>query len=257
MVSRGKHLLHRVEGGLTLHSHLRMEGQWADRGDPGAEARLAALTRPARLAWPHGTGLPWGCGGMLDLVETAREAELVGPGPGPARSDWDAARAVDNLVDAAVPIGEALLDQRNLAGLGTSGRPRRSSCSGCRPGPRRPAWSGRSSSWSWSVRTASSTAVAEMPSSRRPAQGPGGRRPSCMAAAADRAGAAARSCGSRPSASPRGNEPCSTAPDARAVSRRPTTAGPNSLWGPSRGRMVGPAAVAATDPEPRRRGRQR
>ncbi|HEX5970088.1 MAG TPA: DNA-formamidopyrimidine glycosylase family protein, partial [Intrasporangium sp.] len=26
VVSRGKHLLHRVEGGWTLHSHLRMEG---------------------------------------------------------------------------------------------------------------------------------------------------------------------------------------------------------------------------------------
>ena len=25
---RGKHLLHRVEGDLTLHSHLRMEGSW-------------------------------------------------------------------------------------------------------------------------------------------------------------------------------------------------------------------------------------
>src|SRR3954462_3249337 len=27
-VSRGKHLLTRVEGGLTVHPHLRMEGSW-------------------------------------------------------------------------------------------------------------------------------------------------------------------------------------------------------------------------------------
>ena len=26
--SRGKHLLHRLDTGLTIHSHLRMEGQW-------------------------------------------------------------------------------------------------------------------------------------------------------------------------------------------------------------------------------------
>jgi endonuclease-8 len=26
--ARGKHLLHRLDNGLTLHSHLRMEGQW-------------------------------------------------------------------------------------------------------------------------------------------------------------------------------------------------------------------------------------
>ena len=28
VVSRGKHLLHRIDGGLTLHSHLRMDGRW-------------------------------------------------------------------------------------------------------------------------------------------------------------------------------------------------------------------------------------
>ncbi|WP_344929546.1 DNA-formamidopyrimidine glycosylase family protein, partial [Streptosporangium carneum] len=27
-VSRGKHLLTRVDGGLTVHTHLRMEGSW-------------------------------------------------------------------------------------------------------------------------------------------------------------------------------------------------------------------------------------
>ena len=28
VVPRGKHLLHRVEGDITVHSHLRMEGSW-------------------------------------------------------------------------------------------------------------------------------------------------------------------------------------------------------------------------------------
>ena len=28
VVSRGKHLLTRVAGGLTLHTHFRMEGSW-------------------------------------------------------------------------------------------------------------------------------------------------------------------------------------------------------------------------------------
>ena len=27
-VSRGKHLLTRVEGGLTVHTHLKMDGSW-------------------------------------------------------------------------------------------------------------------------------------------------------------------------------------------------------------------------------------
>jgi len=30
-VSRGKHLLIRLEGGMTLHSHLKMEGGWTSR----------------------------------------------------------------------------------------------------------------------------------------------------------------------------------------------------------------------------------
>src|SRR6202012_2912855 len=35
-VSRGKHLLTRTRGGLTVHTHLRMDGSW--RGRPAAEA---------------------------------------------------------------------------------------------------------------------------------------------------------------------------------------------------------------------------
>ncbi|MEO7236794.1 MAG: DNA-formamidopyrimidine glycosylase family protein, partial [Lapillicoccus sp.] len=28
VVSRGKNILHRLDNGVTIHSHLRMEGQW-------------------------------------------------------------------------------------------------------------------------------------------------------------------------------------------------------------------------------------
>jgi endonuclease-8 len=120
VVSRGKHVLHRVEGGLTLHSHLRMEGQWRIEATPGLAARwrrnpqLRALVSAAD--WTA-LGLRLG---MLDLVPTAREGDLVGHlGPDVLGPDWDAARAVDNLARAHVPIGQALLDQRNLAGIGT------------------------------------------------------------------------------------------------------------------------------------------
>ena len=120
VVSRGKHLLHRIEGGLTLHSHLRMEGQWRVEATPSLAGRwrrnpqLRALV--AAADWT-GLGLRLG---MLDLVPTAREGDLVGHlGPDVLGPDWDAARAVDNLARAHVPIGQALLDQRNLAGVGT------------------------------------------------------------------------------------------------------------------------------------------
>lgn len=120
VVSRGKHLLHRIDGGLTLHSHLRMEGQWRIE----ATARLKpGWRRSPDLRALVGTADWTALGlrlGMLDLVETRDEAQLVGHlGPDLLGDDWDASVAVDHLAAARVPLGEALLDQRNLAGLGT------------------------------------------------------------------------------------------------------------------------------------------
>ena len=120
VVSRGKHLLHRMDGGLTLHSHLRMEGQW----------RIEA-TGTLKPGWKHSPDLralvaadEWTALGLrlgrLDLVDTRHEDRLVGHlGPDLLGPDWDPERAVENLAAAGAPIGAALLDQRNLAGLGT------------------------------------------------------------------------------------------------------------------------------------------
>ncbi|MBS2966161.1 Fpg/Nei family DNA glycosylase [Actinocrinis puniceicyclus] len=119
VVPRGKHLLFRLDNGLTLHSHLRMDGVWRVyrtaerwRGGPSHEIRavLAAADRAA-----VGYRLP-----VLDLVPTAREDTLVGHlGPDLLGPDWDAAEAVRRLLAAPRrAVGEALLDQRNLAGIG-------------------------------------------------------------------------------------------------------------------------------------------
>ncbi|MFD7990455.1 DNA-formamidopyrimidine glycosylase family protein [Streptomyces mexicanus] len=118
-VARGKHLLTRIEGGLTLHSHLRMEGAWKVygsgerwKGGPAHQIR-AVLTTADRAA--VGYRLP-----VLDLLRTAQEDRTVGHlGPDLLGPDWDPDRALANLLaDPARPLGEALLDQRNLAGIG-------------------------------------------------------------------------------------------------------------------------------------------
>jgi endonuclease VIII len=59
--------------------------------------------------------------GMLDLVATADEGTLVGHlGPDLLGPDWDLATALTNLRrHPERAIGEALLDQRLLAGIGT------------------------------------------------------------------------------------------------------------------------------------------
>ncbi|MEN2422351.1 DNA-formamidopyrimidine glycosylase family protein [Streptomyces rimosus] len=119
VVPRGKHLLTRVEGGLTLHSHLRMDGAWKIyapaerwRGGPGHQIR-AVLATADRTA--VGYRLP-----VLELLRTADEGDAVGHlGPDLLGPDWDAEEALRRLLaDPARPLGEALLDQRNLAGIG-------------------------------------------------------------------------------------------------------------------------------------------
>ncbi|MCX5530834.1 DNA glycosylase [Streptomyces sp. NBC_00006] len=116
---RGKHLLTRIEGGLTLHSHLRMDGSWKVyapgerwRGGPSHQIR-AILGTETRTA--VGYRLP-----VLELLRTTEESKAVGHlGPDLLGPDWDPDTALRNLlVDPTRPLGEALLDQRNLAGIG-------------------------------------------------------------------------------------------------------------------------------------------
>lgn len=117
VVSRGKHLLHRV-GERTVHSHLKMEGAWRifRRGErwtrPAFQAR-AVLT--AGETQSVGFEL-----GVLEVLPTAEEHRVIGHlGPDLLGADWDAAEAVRRLAaDASAPVFTALLDQRNLAGIG-------------------------------------------------------------------------------------------------------------------------------------------
>lgn len=117
----GKHLLTRVEGGATIHSHLRMDGSWrvtrAGRRPPGGHGIRVILGNARSSA--VGVQL-----GMLDVVPTDQEHTLVGHlGPDlldPQWSDDHVSRAIQNLTEQPQRcVGEALLDQRNLAGLGT------------------------------------------------------------------------------------------------------------------------------------------
>lgn len=119
VVPRGKHLLHRLEGGLTLHSHLRMDGSWRVQPTASPPAPVRGRTVRAVLATAEQTAVGDSLG-MLDLVRTRGESRLVGHlGPDLLGPDWDAEIAADRLATSPDAVGAALLDQRNLAGLGT------------------------------------------------------------------------------------------------------------------------------------------
>ncbi|MDT0532471.1 zinc finger domain-containing protein [Micromonospora sp. DSM 115977] len=103
----------------TLHSHLRMDGAWrAYAPKERWAARPAHLIRVVlRSARAVAVGYHLH---ELALVPTAEEESLVGHlGPDLLGTDWDPAEAVRRLAaDPDVTISEALLDQRNLAGVG-------------------------------------------------------------------------------------------------------------------------------------------
>ncbi|MFD9887244.1 Fpg/Nei family DNA glycosylase [Streptomyces alboflavus] len=119
VTARGKHLLTRVEGGLTLHSHLGMDGSWRVyapqerwRGGPTHQIRAILATTDHTAV---GYRLP-----VLELLRTTDEHRAVGHlGPDLLGPDWDPELALRNLrADPERALGEALLDQRNLAGIG-------------------------------------------------------------------------------------------------------------------------------------------
>jgi len=117
VVSRGKHLLHRI-GELTVHSHLKMEGAWRlfHRGE-----RWTRPTHQVRAVLTAGDTQSVGFElGVLEVLPTAEEERVVGHlGPDLLGEDWDAAEAARRLeADPSVPVFAALLDQRNLAGVG-------------------------------------------------------------------------------------------------------------------------------------------
>jgi endonuclease-8 len=123
VVAVGKHLLTRIGGDLTLHSHLKMEGSWhVHRTGARPSRRPATDGVRAILANTRWTTVGYRLG-MLDLVPTDREHGLVGHlGPDILGPDWASAAAtvVDRIaVQPDRTIGEALLDQRMLAGIGT------------------------------------------------------------------------------------------------------------------------------------------
>ncbi len=119
VVSRGKHMLTRIDGGVTLHTHFRMDGTWRLHrpgqpwgGGAGHQIRLVL----ANAEWVAvGYRMP-----VVDLVASDAEHTVVGHlGPDLLGDDWDLDEAVRRIRERPDrEIGPALLDQRNLAGIG-------------------------------------------------------------------------------------------------------------------------------------------
>jgi endonuclease-8 len=119
--ARGKHLFIRFEGELTLHSHLRMRGRW------GVYRRGERWRRSPRRAWlvlrTREHEVVQFDGPVLELMTDSRtrfDQQLASLGPDLLADDFDERRFLRRLRedDQTRGIGDSLLDQRNLAGVG-------------------------------------------------------------------------------------------------------------------------------------------
>jgi len=118
--SRGKHLLMMFSGDLVLHTHMRMNGSWHIYGSgerwrrPAADMRVLVATRD-RVA----------VGFNVPIVELLTRRQLdrhpdmrrLGPDPLDPSFDSDEVRRRIRSHDAG-PIGDVLLNQRVISGIG-------------------------------------------------------------------------------------------------------------------------------------------
>lgn len=116
-VPRGKHLLTRI-GDVTIHTHHKMEGVWHVY-KPGARWRRPGFQARIILGAEDVVAVGFTLG-KVEVIRRSEESRIVGHlGPDLLGPDWDPDEAVRRLQqDPVRPIGTALLDQRNLAGIG-------------------------------------------------------------------------------------------------------------------------------------------
>jgi endonuclease-8 len=119
--THGKHLFLRFDGDMTIHSHLRMTGTW------GVYAPGRRWGRSPRLAWlvleRGGHQVVQFNGPVLELLTESRtrfDQRLAALGPDILAPEFDVGRFLARLRadDYTRGIGDALLDQRNVAGIG-------------------------------------------------------------------------------------------------------------------------------------------
>ena len=120
--AHGKNLFLRFEGGLTIHSHLRMSGSWRvfDRGSEWHRSPRSAWLRIRR---GDREVLQFN-GPVLELMTDSRtrlDRRIAGLGPDILAPELDTAKVLRRLRedDPTRAIGDALLDQRLIAGIGT------------------------------------------------------------------------------------------------------------------------------------------
>jgi endonuclease-8 len=115
---RGKHLLIRTDGNVSIHSHLGMDGAWR-LYEPGERWRGRAFEVRCVLETEHRVAVGHRLRRLEVIKASAEERLLAHLGPDVLGPDWDAAEATLRL--SALPeraVGDAFIDQSVMAGPG-------------------------------------------------------------------------------------------------------------------------------------------
>ncbi len=120
--SVGKHLLIGFSNGVSLHTHLRMNGSW-HRYRSGERWRRSPARAVAVIEVPDAVAVCFDAPTveLLDSRALGLHPVLAALGPDLLASEPDLEEAMRRLSDpgrAQMPLGEALLDQTAMAGLG-------------------------------------------------------------------------------------------------------------------------------------------
>ncbi len=111
----GKHLWYRFEGGLLLHVHLGLYGGWlVGSGPPPTPKGALRLRMVSGDHWLDLRG-PTAC-----EIHTPADQKVVLArlGPDPLAARPDGSRVWERVSQSKVPIGQLLMDQSVLAGIG-------------------------------------------------------------------------------------------------------------------------------------------
>lgn len=118
--ARGKHLLIGFDNGLTMRSHLRMTGSW-HRYRPGEPWRRPVRQASAILETAESVAIAFNTP-VVELLTDAdlrRSPPLTALGPDLLSRSFDAGEALRRLRERSrEELGNALLDQRAVAGIG-------------------------------------------------------------------------------------------------------------------------------------------
>lgn len=118
--TRGKHLLIGFSNGLTLRSHLRMRGSW-HRYRPDERWRLPMRQASAILETAEAVAVAFNTPvvELLTAADLRRSRPLRELGPDLLARSFDADEALARLrARSSEQLGNALLDQRAVAGIG-------------------------------------------------------------------------------------------------------------------------------------------